>query len=92
MSRTLAVIIAAGVALSLITSALIVRDGLLAIATQVREKPIPKWPEQLHIVAGDSKVNLDIAKLSVEQGVSTAEVKITIDNMRVTTPKTQESR
>ncbi len=92
MTRTWGIILAACVAGALIVSALIVRSGLIAIATAVQDKPFPKWPEQLHIVAGDSKVKLDIANLTVQQGTSSADAKISIDNIHVLMSATQQSR
>ena len=92
MMRTSAIICVGLIAGSLIVSAIIVRSGLVAIADQMRDKPIPKWPEQIRLVTGDSKVNLEIGNLSVQQSPNSVEAKVSIDNIRITTPATQPTK
>ena len=92
MTRTLTIACCSLIAVALIVSAIIIRSGLVAIADQVRDKPMPKWPDEVRLVTGDSKVNLEIGSLSVQQSPSAVEAKISIDKVRVTTPASQPAK
>jgi len=92
MTRLLGILATIIIAASLVVSAAIIRSGLLAIANQIREKPLPAWPERLHLVAGDERVDVKVGSLSIEPGAATGDTKVSIDNIRVTTPATQPAR
>jgi len=91
MRRNNAVIVALIMAGLLIISALFVRNGLVAIASQVRDKEMPQWPQQIHLVAGDSKLNVNIAKMSMQSPTGDADLTISIDNIRIAPTTTQLS-
>jgi hypothetical protein len=80
MNRKDIVISVALLAIGLITCALLVRDGLVSIATEIRQKPLPRFPESLNV----SQVTIRQATLEAATGTNgNHNVKINIENMKV---------
>jgi hypothetical protein len=65
----------------LISCALLVRTGLLAIAREIRDKPWPRIPESVSV----SEVTVRQATIEADRSLTngTNNVKITIENMKV---------
>jgi hypothetical protein len=92
MTKNLGFIAVLALSISLLASALIVRSGLVSIATQIQEKPIPNIPERFHLTAGDANVNVDVGRITVQPPQKVGEVNISIDNLKVNASSSQPVR
>ncbi len=81
MSREGKIAIALFAAAVLIGCALLIRNGLLSIAKEIRDKPWPRVPEAVNVR------ELTVRQATIEAGRSatngTNNVRITIENMKV---------
>jgi hypothetical protein len=68
------------VAIALIVCALVIRDGLLSIAWEIRNKPLAEFPESLSL----GEVTIEQVTLEAPNATNSGHnAKITIENMRV---------
>jgi hypothetical protein len=90
MNRTGKIALTLFVAAVLIVCALLIRNGLLAIAKEIRDKPWPRVPEAVNI----SEVAVRQATIAAGGSATngTNNVRITIENMKVDAqlPQTKE--
>ncbi len=84
-----AIVIVLVIAVVVIVSAFVVRDGLLAIATEIRDKSLPELPDELIV----NDVTIDRATITHQPGGdgNMPGVTLTIENMRIDTPFTRPS-
>ena len=79
------------VAVEVFAAGWMIRDGLLTLAATVREKPMPSFPQQLHLTPGDSKLNLSVRAMQVESSKD-HRTSVVIDNIRIQTPATRPAK
>jgi hypothetical protein len=88
--KTSAVILIAVVsaAAAVVGSAFVVRSGLLAIAAEIRDKPLPALPEQVTV----SDLTIEHATITHQPASDgTAQgLTLTIENMRIDAPVNQQ--
>ena len=82
-------------AVAIVFSSLVIRNGLMAISRAIRDKPLPQWPGQIHLVAGDSKLNVNVANVSIQPLNGQDDLNMSIDNLRISpaiAPSTQPAK